>query len=230
VTSVSQSLKEDTLKFFQIRKEIEVVPNFIDCSKYDKKEFTDCQREMMADKKEKIITHISNFRKVKRIDDVIKIFYEIQKKIDAKLMMVGEGPEKEMAEDLAEELHIEDKVMFLGQSHEIDKILCFSDLFLLPSEKESFGLSALEAMVNGVAVISTNTGGLPEVNQHGISGYLSNVGDIEEMASNALKILQNEKILEKFKQGARDVAEKFDIKNVVPLYEDIYTKALQVKA
>ncbi|WP_282018730.1 N-acetyl-alpha-D-glucosaminyl L-malate synthase BshA [Salegentibacter mishustinae] len=230
VTSVSESLKEDTLKFFQIRKKIEVVPNFIDCGKYDKKEFTDCQREMMADKKEKIITHISNFRKVKRIDDVIKIFYEIQKKIDAKLMMVGEGPEKEMAEDLAEELHIEDKVMFLGQSHEIDKILCFSDLFLLPSEKESFGLSALEAMVNGVAVISTNTGGLPEVNQHGISGYLSNVGDIEEMASNALKILQNEEILEKFKQGARDVAEKFDIKNVVPLYEDIYTKALQVKA
>ena len=138
--------------------------------------------------------------------------------------------QKEMAEDLAEELHIEDKVMFLGQSHEIDKILCFSDLFLLPSEKESFGLSALEAMVNGVAVISTNTGGLPEVNQHGISGYLSNVGDIEEMASNALKILQNEEILEKFKQGARDVAEKFDIKNVVPSYEDIYTKALQVKA
>ncbi|MBZ9729668.1 N-acetyl-alpha-D-glucosaminyl L-malate synthase BshA [Salegentibacter sp. JZCK2] len=227
VTSVSQSLKEDTLKFFKIRNEIEVVPNFIDCSKYDKKEFTDCQREMMADKKEKIITHISNFRKVKRIDDVIRIFYEIQKKIDAKLMMVGEGPEKEMAEDLADELNISDKVMFLGQSHEIDKILCFSDLFLLPSEKESFGLSALEAMVNGVAVISTNTGGLPEVNQNGISGYLSNVGDVQEMAANALKILENEEILEEFKNNARKVAEKFDIKNVMPLYEDVYEKALQ---
>ncbi|WP_037322480.1 N-acetyl-alpha-D-glucosaminyl L-malate synthase BshA [Salegentibacter sp. Hel_I_6] len=229
VTSVSNSLKEDTLKSFKIRNEIEVVPNFIDCRKYDQKEFTDCQREMMADKKEKIITHISNFRKVKRIDDVIKIFFEVQKKIDARLMMVGEGPEKAMAEDLVDELNISDKVMFLGQSHEIDKILCFSDLFLLPSEKESFGLSALEAMVNGVAVISTNTGGLPEVNQQGISGYLSNVGDIQEMAANALKILENDETLEKFKSNARKVAEKFDIKNVVPLYEDIYEKALQTK-
>ncbi|SKB32674.1 N-acetyl-alpha-D-glucosaminyl L-malate synthase BshA [Salegentibacter holothuriorum] len=229
VTSVSESLKEDTLKFFKIKNEIQVVPNFIDCSKYDKKEFTDCQREMMADKKEKIITHISNFRKVKRIDDVIKIFFEIQKKIDAKLMMVGEGPEKEAAEDLVDELNISNKVMFLGQSHEIDKILCFSDLFLLPSEKESFGLSALEAMVNGVAVVSTNTGGLPEVNINGVSGYLSKVGHVHEMAANALKILENEETLEKFKQGARHVAEKFDIKNIVPLYEDIYEKALQIK-
>ncbi|MGW1455893.1 N-acetyl-alpha-D-glucosaminyl L-malate synthase BshA [Salegentibacter agarivorans] len=228
VTSVSKSLKEDTLKFFKIRNEIEVIPNFIDCSKYDNKAFTDCQRGMMAENKERIITHISNFRKVKRIDDVIKIFYEIQKKIDAKLMMVGEGPEKEMAEDLVDELNIADKVMFLGQSHEIDKILCFSDLFLLPSEKESFGLSALEAMVNGVAIISTNTGGLPEVNQHGISGYLSNVGDVQEMADNALKILENDETLEKFKNNARSVAEKFDIKNVMPLYEDIYKRALQI--
>lgn len=229
VTSVSQSLKEDTLKFFKIRKEIEVVSNFIDCGKYDQKEFTDCQREMMAEHKEKIITHVSNFRKVKRIDDVIKIFYEIQKKIDAKLMMVGEGPEKAMAEDLVDELNITDKVMFLGQSNEIDKILCFSDLFLLPSEKESFGLSALEAMVNRVAVISTNTGGLPEVNKHGVSGYLSNVGDVEDMAKNAIKILENEETLELFKDNAKKVAAKFDIENVVPFYEAIYEKALEVK-
>ena len=229
VTSVSESLKEDTLKFFKIRKEIEVVPNFIDCGKYDQKEFTDCQREMMAENKEKIITHISNFRKVKRIDDVIKIFYEIQKKIDAKLMMVGEGPEKAMAEDLVDELNITDKVMFLGQSNEIDKILCFSDLFLLPSEKESFGLSALEAMVNRVAVISTNTGGLPEVNKHGISGYLSNVGDVDDMAKNAIRILEDEENLELFKDNAKKVAAKFDIENVLPFYEAIYEKALEIK-
>jgi N-acetyl-alpha-D-glucosaminyl L-malate synthase BshA len=144
-------------------------------------------------------------------------------------MMVGEGPEKAMAEDLVDELNITDKVMFLGQSNEIDKILCFSDLFLLPSEKESFGLSALEAMVNRVAVISTNTGGLPEVNKHGISGYLSNVGDVEDMAKNAIKILENEETLELFKDNAKKVAAKFDIENVVPFYEAIYEKALEVK-
>lgn len=226
VTSVSKSLKEDTIKSFKIRKDIEVIPNFIDCSKYDEKEFTDCQREMMAEHEEKIITHISNFRKVKRIDDVIKVFYEIQKKVDAKLMMVGEGPEKAMAEDLVDELNITNKVMFLGQSHEIDKILCFSDLFLLPSEKESFGLSALEAMVNEVAIISTNTGGLPEVNIHGLSGYLSNVGDVQDMANNAVRILESEENLEKFKANAKKVAAKFDLENVLPFYEEIYEKAL----
>lgn len=229
VTSVSESLRKDTYKSFNIRKEIEVIPNFIDVAKYENKTFTDCQRELMADEDEKIITHISNFRKVKRVDDVIKIFFEIQKKMKAKLMMVGEGPEKEMAEDLAESLGIEDKVLFVGQSHEIDKILCFSDLFLLPSETESFGLAALEAMVNGVPVISTNTGGLPEVNIQGVSGYLSNVGDIEEMAANGIKILENQKTLEKFKEGARVTAKKFDINQIVPLYESLYERAL-VKA
>lgn len=229
VTSVSESLKEDTLKLFNIRKQIEVVPNFIDVSKYDRKSFTDCQREMMAKKDQKIITHISNFRKVKRIDDVIKVFFEIQKKIKSRLMMVGEGPEKEMAEDLVEELGIADKVMFMGESHEIDKILSFSDLFLLTSETESFGLAALEAMVNGVPVICSNTGGLPEVNVKGFSGYLSNVGDIEEMAANAVSILQDDATLRQFKQNAHKVAERFDINQVVPKYEALYEKAL-VKA
>ncbi len=226
VTSVSESLKEDTYKSFNITREIEVIPNFIDVRKYDDKKFTDCQRELMAEEDEKIITHISNFRKVKRIGDVIKIFFEIQKKMKAKLMMVGEGPEKEMAEELVEELGLDDKVLFVGQSHEIDKILCFSDLFLLPSETESFGLAALEAMINNVPVISTNTGGLPEVNVQGVSGFLSNVGDVEEMAANALKILEKENTLNKFKKGAHKTAEKFDIEQIVPRYEEIYQKAL----
>ncbi|MAM19100.1 MAG: N-acetyl-alpha-D-glucosaminyl L-malate synthase BshA, partial [Gramella sp.] len=139
VTSVSENLKQDTLRFFNIEKEIEVIPNFIDVSKYQAKAFTDCQRELMAHNDEKIVTHISNFRKVKRIKDVIKIFYRIQKKIKARLMMVGEGPERKKAEKTVKELGIQDKVIFLGESNEIDKILCFSDLFLLPSETESFG-------------------------------------------------------------------------------------------
>ncbi|MDR9456296.1 MAG: N-acetyl-alpha-D-glucosaminyl L-malate synthase BshA [Salegentibacter sp.] len=226
VTSVSESLRTDTLNLFDIRKEIDVIPNFIDVTKCDRMSFTDCQRGLMAGDDEKIITHISNFRKVKRIDDVIKVFYEIQKKMKAKLMMVGEGPEKEMAEEMAIDLGIEEKVLFLGESHEIHKILCFSDLFLLPSRTESFGLVALEAMVHSVPVISTNTGGLSEVNNAGVSGFLSDVGDVEDMAKNALYILSDEKRLKEFKRGALRTATKFDINKIVPMYEAIYEKAL----
>ncbi|MGB5275241.1 MAG: N-acetyl-alpha-D-glucosaminyl L-malate synthase BshA, partial [Flavobacteriaceae bacterium] len=210
VTSVSQSLKDSTLEFFDIKKEIEVVPNFIDKKKYNST-FTDCQRSLMAKDDEKIITHISNFRKVKRIPDIIKIFHKIQEKIPAKLVMVGDGPEKEVAEQLCDELGIANKVIFLGNSNEIDRILCFSDLFLLPSESESFGLAALEAMINKVPVISSNAGGIPEVNRHGITGFLSNVGDVDDMVANALYILQDEKLLELFKENARKVAMEFDI-------------------
>jgi N-acetyl-alpha-D-glucosaminyl L-malate synthase BshA len=225
VTSVSQSLKEDTLRLFDITNEIQVIPNFIDFEKHTN-HFTDCQRVLMAADNEKIITHISNFRPVKRISDIIKTFYEIQKEIPAKLMMVGEGPEKEPAELLCERLGIEDKVVFFGKSHEIDKILCFSDLFLLPSETESFGLAALEAMASGVPVISSNTGGIPEVNKHGVSGFLSDVGDIEDMVKNALYILKNEKVLSQFKLNAKQEARKFDIHQIVPFYEDVYNKAM----
>lgn len=227
VTSVSQSLKEDTEKLFDIHTEIHVIPNFIDIRKYDKG-FTDCNREMMAKPSEKIITHISNFRKVKRIPDIIEIFYRIQKNIPSKLMMVGEGPEKELAERMCEELGIQNKVLFLGNSTEIDRILCFSDLFLLPSQTESFGLAALEAMINYTPVISSNTGGIPEVNINGVSGYLSNVGDIDDMANNAIKILEDEEVLRKFKQGAYNQAVKFDINNIVPIYEEIYQKAFSL--
>lgn len=224
VTSVSENLKKSTLEIFDIKKEIEVVPNFIDKRKYSTT-FTDCQRSLMAEDHERIITHISNFRQVKRIPDVIHIFHKIQEKVPAKLVMVGEGPEKEAAEELCVSLGIEDKVIFLGNSNEVDRILCFSDLFLLPSQTESFGLAALEAMINRVAVVSSNTGGIPEVNRQGETGYLSDVGNVAEMAENALKILKDDETLEKFKDNAYNAALDFDILKVLPLYEAIYEKA-----
>lgn len=229
VTSVSRSLKEDTLKFFEIKKEIEVIPNFIDVAKFQQKTFTDCQRELMAYDDEKIITHVSNFRKVKRVEDVVQIFFNIQKKLKARLMMVGEGPEREVAENLVRELNIRDRVLFLGQSNEIDKILCFSDLFLLPSETESFGLAALEAMVHSVPVISSNTGGLPEVNIDNFSGFLHKVGDVDGMSKSALSILEDREKLRQFKRQALEAAKKYDINEIVPKYEDLYNRAL-VKA
>jgi N-acetyl-alpha-D-glucosaminyl L-malate synthase BshA len=227
VTSVSQSLKDDTYKLFNIEKEIHVIPNFIELNKQRNESHISCQRSVMAKKEERIVTHISNFRKVKRIPDIIKIFHKIQQQIPAKLMMVGDGPEKARAEQLCIELGIEDKVIFFGNSHEIDQILSYSDLFLLPSETESFGLAALEAMAWSVPVISSNSGGLPEVNFDGISGYLSDVGNIDEMANNAIKILENEATLVTFKSNALDVAKQFDIKNILPLYEQLYNEAIQ---
>lgn len=224
VTSVSENLKQSTLASFDIRKDITVIPNFIDKRKYSSS-FTDCQRSLMADDHEKIVTHISNFRKVKRIPDVIHVFHKIQQTLPAKLVMVGEGPEKEGAELLCEQLGITEKVIFLGNSNEIDRILCFSDLFLLPSETESFGLAALEAMINQVPVISSNAGGIPEVNKQGVTGFLSDVGNIEEMAENAITILKDDEVLAKFKQNAVKSAEKFDLMNVLPLYEEVYEKA-----
>ncbi len=226
VTSVSQSLKDDTYKLFNIKKEIHVIPNFIELDKIRNESQISCHRSVMAKKEERIITHISNFRKVKRIPDVIKIFYKIQQKIAAKLMMVGDGPEKLRAEQLCKELGIEDKVIFFGNSNEIDQILSYSDLFLLPSETESFGLAALEAMAWSVPVISSNSGGLPEVNFQGVSGYLSNVGDIDSMAENALKILSDDTTLVQFRESALNVAQQFDIKNILPLYEALYYEAI----
>jgi L-malate glycosyltransferase len=226
VTSVSQSLKDDTLKLFDIKKEIVVIPNFIELNKNINQNHIECYRSVIAKPQERIVTHISNFRAVKRIPDIIKIFNLIQKEIPAKLMMVGEGPEKEKAERLCEELGISDKVIFFGNSNEIDKILSYSDLFLLPSETESFGLAALEAMASGVPVISSNSGGLPEVNFEGVSGYLSNVGNVEEMAKNALRILRTDETLHEFKENALKSAKKFDIKNILPLYENLYQNAI----
>jgi N-acetyl-alpha-D-glucosaminyl L-malate synthase BshA len=227
VTSVSQNLKEETYSLFDIKNDIHVIPNFIELDKIKNISKIATNRSVMANENEKIITHISNFRKVKRIPDVIDIFYKIQQKIPSKLMMVGDGPEKEAAENLCYKLGISDKVIFFGNSNEIDKILSFTDLFLLPSETESFGLAALEAMAWGVPVISSNTGGLPEVNFDGISGYLSDVGNTQEMSQNAIKILENEDTLLEFKNNATSTAKQFDIKNVVTLYENLYKKVLK---
>ena len=225
VTAVSQSLKDDTLRLFDIKNDINVVSNFIDLDKYNHN-FTDCQRGMMAHDNEKIITHISNLRPVKRVQDVIFVFYNIQKEMPAKLMLVGVGPEREKAELLCQKLGILDKVIFFGKSNEIDKILCFSDLFLLPSETESFGLAALEAMASGVPVISSNTGGIPEVNVQAVSGYLSNVGDVDNMSKNAIHILSDEKRLMTFKMNARKESLKYDLHKIVPQYEAIYEDTL----
>ena len=227
VTSVSQNLKEETYSLFDIKNDIHVIPNFIELDKIKNISKIATNRSVMANENEKIITHISNFRKVKRIPDVIDIFYKIQQKIPSKLMMVGDGPEKEAAENLCYKLGISDKVIFFGNSNEIDKILSFTDLFLLPSETESFGLAALEAMAWGVPVISSNTGGLPEVNFDGISGFLSDVGNTLEMSQNAIKILENEDTLLEFKNNATSTAKQFDIKNVVTLYENLYKKVLK---
>lgn len=226
VTSVSQNLKEDTQRLFRTKKEIKVVPNFIDIDKY-KITYKDCDRDLLALPEERVITHVSNFRPVKRIGDVIEIFYKIQKELPAKLIMVGEGPERKEAEQLCNTLKIEDKVVFLGNSSEVDKILSFSDLFLLPSKTESFGLAALEAMASGVPVISSDSGGIPEVNIQGVSGFLSPVGAVDEMAQNAINILRDSKTLKVFKKGAQTTATKFDIHKIVPYYEAIYEEVLK---
>ena len=228
VTAVSEDLKQSTNALFNVEKEIKVIPNFIDKKKYSTN-YTDCKRTLMATDEEKIVTHISNFRKVKRIPDVIEVFHKIQKEIPSKLMMVGEGPEKEGAERLCEKLGIKDKVVFFGNSNEIDRILCFSDLFLLPSESESFGLAALEAMVNKVPVVSSNAGGIPEVNKHGTTGFLSDLGDLEDMAANAISILKDDATLAKFKKEAFDWAVGFDILKILPLYEQSYEEAYKFR-
>ena len=225
VTAVSESLKQDTLRLFNINKKIEVIPNFIDIDRI-KAKGKPCERSLLANKEEKIVTHISNFRPLKRILDVIAVFEGILPKVKSKLMMVGEGPEKNKAMEYVKNKSLQEYVLFLGNSNEIDKILCFSDLFLLPSEKESFGLSALEAMAHGVPVISSNAGGIPEVNQHGVTGYLSNIGDTADMTQNALRLLENEKQHNLFKIQAQEQAQRFNINTIVSQYESSYVDAI----
>lgn len=222
VTTVSKSLKEDTLRLFNITNDIKVIHNFIDMEKYDRANEKECQRIALAKPEERIFTHISNFRPVKRINDVIKTFALVHKTVPSKLLMVGDGPDKREAELLAKKLGIKEDVIFLGNSSEVTELLCYTDVFLLPSETESFGFAALEAMAAEAAVISTNTGGLPEVNEHGFSGYLSNIGDIEDMANNALKIVKDDATLLRFKKNAKARTKLFSLKNILPVYEDIY--------
>lgn len=224
VTSVSESLKQDTLDIFEVKKEIEVIHNFVDLALYH--EDNEC-RKNMAEEGQKIVSHISNFRPVKCIQDVISVFYEIQKEVGAILLMIGEGPEKEKSREQARELGILSRVKYLGKTSEIERVLCMSDLFLLPSEKESFGLSALEAMAAGVPVISSNTGGLPEVNFDGNTGFTAEVGDVITMAKRGIEILQDEAKHARFKQNAKTQAALFSIENIGPKYLDLYRKAVR---
>lgn len=225
VTSVSESLRQDTLRIFNIKKEVHVVPNFIDMNNLEK-EYTNCKRHLMASEEERIVVHVSNLRPVKRIDHIIQVFYKIQAALKAKLIIIGDGPERENASKLAHTLGIRDKIIFLGKSNEIERILCFSDLFLLPSEKESFGLAALEAMAHGVPVISSNAGGLPEVIKDGFSGFLFDIGDVNAMADKAIQLLSDEKALAKMKVDAEKQAWNFDILKVVPKYEALYKEMM----
>ncbi|MEN8185933.1 MAG: N-acetyl-alpha-D-glucosaminyl L-malate synthase BshA [Bacteroidota bacterium] len=222
VTAVSESLRTDTLRLFDIYNRIEVIYNFIDFNYQKNWDDDDCIRLTLAKPEEKIITHVSNFRPVKRILDVITIFNKVRKKINARLIMVGDGPDREKAEQYTRKLGLEDKILFLGKSDEVRKVLCFSDLFILPSETESFGLAALEAMAARNAIISTNTGGLPEVNIQGRTGFLSDVGNTDEMAKNAIHILEDESRLEEFKDKAFGYAKKFSIEKILPKYEAVY--------
>jgi L-malate glycosyltransferase len=221
ITSVSESLKKDTLKTFKIDNKISVIPNFINIKDYETG-FDYCLKRKYAANNEKVIVHISNFRKVKRVEDVIKVFELIRKETPAKLLLVGDGPEKPVIEALARKMNLGHDVIFIGKIADPKEILSMADLFILPSETESFGLSALEAMAMKVPVISTNSGGLPELNKEGLTGFLSNVGDIESMANNSLKLLLNEELLKKFKENAFEHAKKFDIEKILPLYEKQY--------
>jgi len=223
VTSVSLDLKKETLNHFKITKQIDVIPNFIDSNIYNK-DGDKVLRSKFANTQEKILIHVSNLRKVKRVTDVVKIFEIVQKEIPSKLIMIGDGPERIQAEQLCRKLNISDRVKFMGKLKSVEEFMSISDLFLLPSETESFGLVALEAMASGVSVISSNSGGLSEVNIDGLTGYLSEVGDVKQMSENAIKLLSDNEKLEEFKENAFIHSQKFDLPNILPLYECLYEK------
>ena len=225
VTCVSNSLKNDTLNQFDIKNKIKVIPNFIDMNKYIVQQDL-CLIENPIPSEELVISHVSNFRPVKNVLNVIKIFNNIQKKLNVRLLMIGEGPEKLKAERMCDDLKISHLVDFLGNTSQVEKNLCHSDLFLLPSSTESFGLAALEAMASKVAIISSNAGGLPEINIDGLTGYISDFNDIEFMTEKAISILKSKETLNKFKENAFLKAKDFDIKKIVPLYEETYLEAL----
>lgn len=224
VTSVSDNLKQDTYSHFPITRDIEVIPNFIDLTRFSKQK-KDHFKKAICPNDEKLIVHTSNFRKVKRVEDVMEVFHKIHKQIPSKLLMIGDGPERQMAESMCREFSLCDDVRFLGKLDAVEEVLSVGDLFVLPSESESFGLAALEAMACEVPVISSNAGGIPELNIHGETGFLSKVGDVEDMAKNALFVLHDDN-LARFKKGALERAKLFDITNILPLYEKVYFKAL----
>jgi len=225
ITSVSESLKKDTLQFFQIKKEIQVITNFIDNSEFIGK--SDCQRNQFATPDEKILIHVSNLRPVKRVDEVLEIFKNVQKKINCKLIIIGEGPDMEKVNQFLEEHpDLINRVRLLGKVNDLYKILQLSDVFLLPSEQESFGLAALEAMAAETPVISSNAGGIPEVNIQGETGFLAEIGNVEAMSNYTIKLLSDEKLLAQMKKNAKEQAMKFDLKNILPIYEKMYDDTL----
>jgi N-acetyl-alpha-D-glucosaminyl L-malate synthase BshA len=226
VTAVSEHLKQDTYKYFKIEKDIKVIPNFIDLTRFNLKH-KDHFKKAIAPNGEKVLVHTSNFRKVKRTEDVIKIFAKVLEKIPAKLLMVGDGGERSGCEKLSRDLGIAEHVRFLGKQDAIEEILSVSDLFLMPSQSESFGLAALEAMACKVPVISTNAGGLPELNVEGVTGFLKNVEDVDGMAERAIYILEDEARLNQFKENALARAKQFELSNILPLYENYYKEVIE---
>ncbi len=228
ITAVSNNLRDETFKTFKIEKEIEVIYNFVDVERFSRKPI-DAFKKVIAPNGERILLHASNFRKVKRVQDVVSIFHEVNKEIPSKLLFVGDGPERSTAEDLARELGLFEEIRFVGKQEQMEDILAIADLFLLTSEYESFGLAALEAMAAGVPVISTNAGGLPEINISGQTGFLGNVGDVATMSQQALSILSDDKTLKGFKDRAAAHAMKFDIQNIIPVYEKLYERFLREK-
>jgi N-acetyl-alpha-D-glucosaminyl L-malate synthase BshA len=226
ITSVSESLKKDTLQFFNIKKEIKVITNFIDFSEY--KTSDTCQRKQLAQSDEKILIHVSNLRPVKRIEDVLQIFKIVNHKIKSKLIIIGEGPEMEKINQFLEENpDLIDKIRLMGKVNELYKILQAADVFLLPSEQESFGLAALEAMAAETPVVSSNAGGIPEVNIQGETGYLAEVGNVEAMSNYTIRLLSDEELLTKMRKNALRQAQKFDINTILPLYEEMYRETLE---
>ena len=226
VTAVSENLREDTFKFFEIENEIRVIPNFIDLTRFSLKA-KDHFKKAIAPSGEKILVHTSNFRKVKRTEDVIKIFAKVVKKIPSKLLIVGDGPERSGCEQLCRDLGVTENVRFLGKQDAIEEILSVADLFLMPSQSESFGLAALEAMACKVPVISTNAGGLPELNVDGLTGFLRDIGDVDGMAERSIYILEDEARLETFKENALARAKEFDLSTILPIYEAYYLEVIE---
>jgi len=223
ITAVSENLRAETFKHFDIKKEIEVIHNFVDVHRYNKKPVA-AFRQVIAPHNEKIIIHASNFRKIKRIDHVMEIFKNIHSALPAKLLMVGDGPERPLAEDLTRQYGLDGDVRFLGKQEQMEEILAVSDVFLLPSEYESFGLAALEAMAASTVVISTDAGGLGEINIDGVTGYTAPVGDVAKMSKNAIELLQDETKLKAFKHNALKEAKLFDIHHIIPKYEELYRR------
>ncbi|WP_346237662.1 N-acetyl-alpha-D-glucosaminyl L-malate synthase BshA [Niabella insulamsoli] len=223
ITAVSNNLREETYATFDIRKEIEVIYNFIDVTRFNRKPL-DAFKKVLAPKGERILLHASNFRQVKRVQDVVEVFYEVQKEIPAKLLFVGDGPERKTAEEYGHKLNIFDRMIFVGKQEQIEDIFAIADLFLLPSEYESFGLVALEAMASKVPVVSSNAGGLEEVNINGVTGFTANVGDVKTMSEKALDILKDDATLNGFRQRAFEHAQQFNMDEIIPQYEALYRR------